>query len=58
MMDPEPVVTAALAALGNKPSVVPGAFNRAVAFFMGHLLSRRRAVKVMGDATRKLYGQT
>jgi short-subunit dehydrogenase len=56
MMDPEPVVAAALAALGKKPSVVPGAFNRTVAFFIGRIFSRRRAVKVIGGAARKLYG--
>ena len=55
MMDPEPVALAALDALGKKPSIIPGAFNRTVGFVMGRLLSRRSAVRIIGDATRKLY---
>jgi short-subunit dehydrogenase len=58
MMDPEPVVAAALARLGRGPSMVPGGFNRFVAFVMGRLLPRRVAVSVMGNATRKLYARS
>jgi short-subunit dehydrogenase len=58
LMDPEPVVRQALDALGHKPSMVPGWFNRFAAFFLGRLLPRRTAVRVMGNATRKLYAKT
>jgi short-subunit dehydrogenase len=57
MMDPEPVVTRALDALGGGPSTIPGSFNRFVAFLMGRILPRRLAVKVIGNATRKLYAR-
>jgi short-subunit dehydrogenase len=55
-MEPRAVVDEALAALGRRPSVVPGRFNRIVAFVLHRLLSRRRVVRIMGDATRRLYG--
>jgi uncharacterized protein len=57
MMDPAPVVRQAIRALGRGPSMVPGGFNRFVAFFLGRLLSRRAAVRIMGSATRKLYAK-
>jgi short-subunit dehydrogenase len=57
MMDPEPVVRQAIRALGRGPSMVPGGFNRLVAFLLGRLLSRRAAVRIMGTATRKLYSR-
>ncbi len=57
MMEPEPVVIAALDALGHGPSTVPGGFNRAIAFLFGRLLPRRLAVRIMGSATRKLYAK-
>ena len=55
IMDPEPVVRQALDALGGGPSMVPGVFNRFVAVVMGRMLPRRVAVRIMGNATRKLY---
>ena len=56
LMEPAPVVRAALDALGRRPSVVPGALNRLAAFVLARLVPRRLAVRVMGRATRKLYG--
>ena len=51
-MDPAAVAAEALAALGRKPSVIPGAANRVAAVFMQRLLPRRLAVSIMGKSTR------
>ena len=56
IMEPREVAREALEALGRTPSMVPGLFNRFVNFVMGRLLSRRLAIRIMGGATRKLYG--
>ena len=56
-MEPAAVAAIALAALGRQPSVVPGWANRAAAFFMGRLLPRKAAIRIMGSATRKMYRQ-
>ncbi len=55
MMEPRAVAVEALAALGKGPSMVPGALNRAVAFFMARVMPRRAAVTTMGKATRDMY---
>ena len=55
LMEPGPVVEAALSALGRRPSVVPGALNRVAAFAFARLLPRRTSIRVMGRATRRLY---
>jgi short-subunit dehydrogenase len=55
IMEPMPVVEEALAALGRKPVVVAGKLNRAVNFVMQRLLSRRAAVRFMGNSTRQMY---
>jgi hypothetical protein len=54
-MEPAPVVTEALTALGKKPSMVPGFVNRLGDFVLGRLLPRRAAIRVMSRATRSLY---
>ena len=56
MMEAAPVAIQALDALGGGPSMVPGFKNRAAAFFLGRVLSRRSAVTVMGKAVRGMYG--
>ena len=56
LMEPGPVVRAALDALGHGPSVVPGALNRVASFAFGRLLPRRTAIRIMGRASRRLYG--
>ncbi|MDH3211641.1 MAG: SDR family NAD(P)-dependent oxidoreductase [Myxococcales bacterium] len=53
-MEPAAVVSKALAALGRKPSLIPGAANRVAAIFMQRLLPRRLAVRIMGRSTRGL----
>ncbi len=55
IMDAKPVAAQALSALGKGPSMVPGAFNGAVAFLMQRVMPRRAAVATMGNATRKMY---
>jgi short-subunit dehydrogenase len=54
VMEPEAVAAEALAALGRKPSMIPGWANRAAAAFMG-VLPRKAAIRIMGNATRKMY---
>lgn len=48
------VVREALGALGRVPSMIPGRFNRFGAFVLGRVLSRRRAIGLMGSQTRRL----
>lgn len=56
-MEPEPVVTEALAALGTGPSAIAGRRNRLAAWIMTRLLPRRGAVRTMGKTMRALYGK-
>jgi hypothetical protein len=56
LLDPNFVAERTLAALGRGPSVVPGLFYRLSGFLMAHLFPRRMAIRIMGRATRKLYG--
>ena len=58
LLDPNDVAECTLAALGRGPSIVPGAFYRLSAFVMDRLLPRRLAIRIMGRATRKLYGKS
>jgi len=51
VMEPGAVVEDALFALGRAPRTVPGRGNRFASFFMG-LMSRRRAIRTMGEAGR------
>ena len=53
-MEPKDVAAEALAALGRKPSMVPGRANRLVAGLMQRLLPRRTAVTLMGRASRSV----
>lgn len=54
-MSPGEVVAEALAALGTRPSIIAGRMNRIASFVMTRLLSRAKAVRYMGQNTRKLY---
>ncbi len=56
VMQPEEVVTECFMRLGRKPSFICGRANRAASFFMQRLLPRKKAVEIMGDTTRKMYG--
>ncbi len=54
-MEPPAVVADALAALGRKPTTIPGRANRAAAFAMRRLLPRRGAIRIMSRTTRSMY---
>lgn len=54
-MEASDVVKEALAALGRRPHLVVGRFNRIARFAMGRLLPRRIAVRIMGAASRRMY---
>jgi short-subunit dehydrogenase len=56
LLEAEVVARAALDALGRGPSAVPGALNRVAAFAFARLLPRRTSIRIMGRATRRLYG--
>lgn len=56
LLNPDVVAERTLRALGRGPSVVPGLFYRWSAFVMDRLMPRRLAIRIMGQATRKLYG--
>jgi short-subunit dehydrogenase len=52
---PEAVVNECLNKIGKTPSFVSGMGNRWASFFMRRFISRKEAVKIMGEATRKMY---
>lgn len=56
LMEAEAVARGALDALGHGPSTVAGALNRVAAFAFARLLPRRASIRIMGRATRRLYG--
>jgi len=56
ILKPEEVVRECFSRLGRVPSFITGRGNRFASFIMQSLLSRRSAVKIMGDNTRKMYG--
>jgi short-subunit dehydrogenase len=53
-LSPERVATAALAALGHGPRVVPGLTSRLSAIVMSRLLPRRTAIAIISRASRDL----
>lgn len=55
VMEPEAVVESALGALGRRPSLVPGLFNRLASVIMQRLLPRQAAVSIMSRTTRAMY---
>jgi short-subunit dehydrogenase len=55
VMEPGPVAEAALRRLGHTPSTVAGGLNRVAAFLMGRLMTRKRAIRMMGNTTAKIY---
>ena len=48
-LDPVEVAEQTLAAIGRGPVVVPGRVNKLARFFLGRMLSRRAAVRIMGQ---------
>jgi len=54
-LEPEVVVTEALRALGHHPTIIPGRLNRLSSFVMRRLLTRKAAVRIMGNFLRGMY---
>jgi short-subunit dehydrogenase len=52
---PEAVVGECLDKIGKVPSFISGRGNRLASFFMRHFVSRRKAIQIISDATRKMY---
>lgn len=57
LTDPPPVVRETLDSLGRSPTMIPGLFNGFSSFFMGRLLPRKVALKIMSKTTRSMYGR-
>jgi short-subunit dehydrogenase len=55
LMEPAPVVSEALEALGRRPVVIAGRANRLFGFFLNRLMSRRGAVALLARSMRRLY---
>ncbi|MGB8490045.1 MAG: SDR family NAD(P)-dependent oxidoreductase [Bacteroidales bacterium] len=55
VLAPDEVVNECLRKLGRQPSVITGRGNRVASFVMQRLFSRKMAVSIMGDNTRKMY---
>lgn len=53
----EAVVEEALAALGRRPSIIPGRVNRLASLLLHRLLPRRLAITIMGKNTRSMYAR-
>ncbi len=54
-MTPEAVVAETLAALGRRPSIIPGRGSRAAAFLMQRIIPRPAAIRLMGRVLRNMY---
>ena len=52
---PEEVVAECFKRLGSKPSFITGRANKIASYFMQRVLSRKKAVSIMGDTTKKMY---
>ncbi len=52
---PEEVADECLKMLGKQPSYITGRGNRIASFIMQKILSRKMAINIMGDNTRKMY---
>jgi uncharacterized protein len=55
VLEPEEVAKECLRFLGKQPSFITGRANRVASFIMQKILSRKMAVTIMGDTTRKMY---
>ena len=56
VLKPDEVVRECFSMLGKRPSFITGRGNRLASFIMQRLLTRMKAVKIMGDNTRRMYG--
>ena len=53
---PEQVVEACLRRIGTVPSFISGTGNKLVTFLMQDVFSRKKAIEMMGDGMKKMYG--
>jgi short-subunit dehydrogenase len=56
-MEPAEVAREAVAGLGRKRIVIPGAMGKLAHFMMGRLMPRGLTVSMMGRSTRAMYGE-
>ncbi len=56
VMDVKAAVNEAFKALGKKPSLIAGRGNRLGYFFMGKMLSRARAIRIVSNSMDKMFG--
>lgn len=52
---PEAVVDECLKKIGRSPSFISGRGNRLASFFIRHFVSKKKAINIISDATRKMY---
>jgi short-subunit dehydrogenase len=52
---PENVVSECFEKLGTRPSFIPGRGNRIANFIMQRILSRKMAINIIGDNTKRIY---
>jgi short-subunit dehydrogenase len=55
VQDPAEVADECFKKLGKQPSYITGRGNRVASFMMQKILSRKMAINLMGDNTRKMY---
>lgn len=55
VQQPEEVVAECFQRLGTTPSFITGRANKLASFFMQRVMSRKKAVTVMGDTTKEMY---
>jgi short-subunit dehydrogenase len=58
VMEPSPVVSHALDALGRRPFAVTGRTNRLVGFLLNRLLPRRAATRLLARSMRRMYPES
>jgi len=56
VMDVKPTVAEALNALGKRPSLIAGRSNRLGYFFMGKMLTRKQAIRIVSESMDKMFG--
>jgi uncharacterized protein len=56
VMDAKSAVAEALGALGKRPSLIAGRLNRLGYFFMGRLMSRAGAIRIVSKNMEKMFG--
>ncbi len=55
VQEPEEVVRECMKRLGKDPSIITGTGNKIASFIMQRMLTRKRAINIMGDSTRGMY---